>query len=127
MKLKESIDNMPLFYDDNLELPKEPEIDMQQIAAKLDEIIERLDRIESKLGGNFPGNSNNKSPMTESLQPSAYPGLYPPANVVPKGAMLGEIQSVLASQLAAEKSGEPMGDVVTDVCSLPSSMYDDNI
>lgn len=124
MKFNESFNDMPLFYDDKIDVPEEPKIDLNQIAAKLDDIIERLDRIE---GGSFKSTSQENSVMTESVQSSAVPGLYSPSNVVPKGSMLGEIQSVLASQSVADKTGEPMGDVVTSACSLPSSMYDDNI
>lgn len=124
MKFNESFNDMPLFYDDKIDLPEEPKIDLNQIAAKLDEIIERLDRIESR---GLKSSISEKPVMTESVQPSTAPGLYPPSNVVPKGSMLGEIQSVLASQSVAGKAGEPAGDIVTDACSLPSSMYDDNI
>ncbi len=124
MKFNESFNDMPLFYDDKIDLPEEPKVDLNQIAAKLDEIMERLDRMESR---GFKSSFSEKPVMTESVQPSTAPGLYPPSNVVPKGSMLGEIQSVLASQSVVGKDREPMGDVITDVCSLPSSMYDDNI
>lgn len=121
IKFNESFNDMPLFYDDNIEAPEEPKTDLNQIASKLDEIISRLDRIEHLSKPNI-----EKPSITESFQ-SAPSSLYPPSNVVPKGSMLGEIQSVLASQNMAGKAGEPAGDVVSDVCSLPSSMYDDNI
>ena len=124
MKFDESFNDMPLFYDDKIDLPEEPKVDLNQIAAKLDEIIERLDRVESR---GLKSSTSEKPVVTESVQPSTAPGLYPPSNVVPKSSMLGEIQSVLASQNVAGKAGEPMGDVITDACSLPSSMYDDNI
>lgn len=123
MKLHESFNDMPLFYDDRIDLPEEPQLNLDQIAAKLDEIIERLDRLEGK---GFKPAASQVATMTESVV-AEYPGLYPPSNAVPKGTMLGEIQSVLASQSTVGKAGEPMGDVVTDACSLPSSMYDDNI
>lgn len=124
MKFNESFNDMPLFYDDKIDIPEEPKADLAQIAAKLDEIIERLDRLE---GRSFKSVPQESPVMTESVQPSTAPGLYPPSNVIPKSSMLGEIQSVLASQNVAGKTGEPMGDVITDACSLPSSMYDDNI
>ena len=123
MKLNESFNDLPLFYDDRIDLPEEPKLGSDQIAAKLDEIIERLDRLERK---EFKPTLQEKPLMTESVA-ADYPGLYPPSNSVPKGSMLGEIQSVLASQNTVGKAGEPTGDVVTDACSLPSSMYDDNI
>ena len=127
MKLSEAFNDMPLFYDDNIEAPEDPKVDLSGIAEKLDEIIERLDRLER--AGLLKGSTSvvEKPLMTESVQPSAIAGLYPPSNVVPKSSMLGEIQSVLASQSMANSSGTPAGDVVTDVCSLPSSAYDDII
>lgn len=127
MRLNENFNNMPLFYDDNIEAPEDPKADLSEITEKLEEIIERLDRLE-KMGVPKLSTSVVEKPlMTESVQPSAIAGLYPPSNVVPKNSMLGEIQSVLASQSMANSSGAPAGDVVTDVCSLPSSAYDDII
>lgn len=124
MKFTESFNDMPLFYDDRIDLPEEPKMDLDQISRKLDEIIERLDRLEGK---KLQAPAQEKPAMTESVTAANYPGLYPPSNVVPKSSMLGEIQSVLASQNTVGKTGEPMGDVVTGECSLPNSMYDDNI
>ena len=127
MKLNENFNDMPLFYDDNIEAPEDPKVNLSDITEKLDEIIERLDRLENMRVPKLAASAVEKPTMTESVQPSALAGLYPPSNVVPKSSLLGEIQSVLASQSMTNNSGAPAGDVVTDVCSLPSSAYDDMI
>lgn len=119
MNLKSSIDDLPLFYDDEDLNSREFET---AVLSKLDQIIEKLDQLKAC---DFT-RTQPDAKITESAQPAF---LRAPSNATPKGSMLGEIQSVLAAQLVANQSeGNPSPDNIVDSsCSLASSVYDDNI
>ena len=54
--------------------------------------------------------------------------LYPPKNVIPEGSMLAEIQTVIARQgIDGSPEGNPNNAPIDNVCTLPSSAYDDEV
>ena len=114
IKNKDFLDDETLFYNDNMELPKK---DIDDLYELLEEIRDRVDRIEKSLEASHP----STVPIQESIQSA----LHAPANVRPKGTMLEEIQTVLTAQ-DAMKDQAGVGEINTN-CSLPSSIIDDEI
>lgn len=142
-------DNVAIDFDDDISDFEDEEEEETYIPSaikkstntELDDIKSLLIKIEKRLANieDVLRSQNSQSvTVTTQTQPSnineslvngnVMSALYPPKNVVPEGSMLAEIQTVIARQgIDGAPEGNPNNAPIDNVCTLPSSVYDDEV